>query len=48
MKETLQKLKVLLNLLVVAIFSLGVLVPPALAQEMLPQPDPEFKGYQQY
>ncbi|NEQ72647.1 MAG: arylsulfatase [Okeania sp. SIO2C9] len=44
MKETLQKLKILLNFLVVVIFSLGVLVPPALAQEILPQPDPEFKG----
>ncbi|NES64154.1 MAG: arylsulfatase [Okeania sp. SIO2D1] len=44
MKETLQKLKILLNFLLVAIFSLGVLVPPALAQEILPQPDPEFKG----
>ena len=28
----------------VAIFCLGALVPPALAQEILPQPDPEFKG----
>ncbi|WP_293102257.1 arylsulfatase [Moorena sp. SIO3I6] len=44
MKKTVLKLKRLLNLLVVAIFSLGVLVPPALAQEILPQPDPEFKG----
>ena len=44
MKKTLVKLKRLLNLLMVAIFSLGVLVPPALAQEILPQPDPEFKG----
>ncbi|NET42866.1 arylsulfatase [Okeania sp. SIO2B3] len=44
MKETLQKLKILLNFLVVVIFSLGVLVPPALAQEILPQPDPEFQG----
>lgn len=44
MKKTVLKPKRLLNLLVVAIFSLGVLVPPALAQEILPQPDPEFKG----
>ncbi|NEO89573.1 MAG: arylsulfatase, partial [Moorea sp. SIO3G5] len=44
MKKTVLKRKKLLSLLVVAIFCLGVLVPPALAQEILPQPDPEFKG----
>ena len=44
MKKTVLKPKRLLNLLVVAIFCLGLLVPPALAQEILPQPDPEFKG----
>ncbi|WP_293100347.1 arylsulfatase [Moorena sp. SIOASIH] len=44
MKKTVLKLKRLLNLLIVAIFCLGVLVPPALAQAILPQPDPEFKG----
>ncbi|NER93155.1 MAG: arylsulfatase [Symploca sp. SIO1B1] len=44
MKKTVLKPKRLLNLLVVAIFCLGLLVPPAFAQEILPQPDPEFKG----
>ncbi|NEP12828.1 MAG: arylsulfatase [Symploca sp. SIO2C1] len=44
MKKTVLKPKRLLNLLVIAIFCLGLLVPPALAQEILPQPDPEFKG----
>ena len=44
MKRLVLKLKRLLNLLIVAIFSLGILVSPALAQEVLPQPDPEFKG----
>lgn len=44
MKKTVLKLKRILNLLVVAIFCLGLLVPPALAQAILPQPDPEFKG----
>ncbi|MDJ0510143.1 MAG: hypothetical protein QNJ64_12945 [Crocosphaera sp.] len=43
-QKTVLKVKRLLNLLIVVIFSLGVLVPPALAQEILPQPDPEFKG----
>lgn len=44
MKKTVLNLKRILSLLVAAIFCLGVLVPPALAQEILPQPDPEFKG----
>jgi len=44
MKKTVLKPKRLLNLLVVAIFCLGLLVPSAFAQEILPQPDPEFKG----
>ncbi|NEP01449.1 MAG: arylsulfatase [Symploca sp. SIO2E9] len=43
-KKTVPRLKRFLNLLLVVLFSLGVLIPPASAQEILPQPDPEFKG----